>query len=197
MPVNEASAEARNTCRNTGITASAEAPTSAPCGSVGTSRQPRTARPSLVAIRSTPAAAASVLARGGVDANVLPSEPGATVAVPGVDAHFSADAAIVEDDSAPNVVAVLRGSDPALADTYVVFSAHMDHVGIGTANAAGDSIYNGADDDASGTSALVEMAQAFSMLDQAPRRSLIESTPRQKSAPVRSSLLMKQKRGTP
>ena len=110
---------------------------------------------------------------GGVDASALPAEPGATVTVAGVDAHFSADAVIVEDASAPNVVAVLRGSDPELANTYVVFSAHMDHVGIGTANATGDSIYNGADDDASGTSALVEMAQAFSMLDQAPRRSLI------------------------
>jgi Zn-dependent M28 family amino/carboxypeptidase len=49
----------------------------------------------------------------------------------------------------------------------------MDHVGIGAANAAGDSIYNGADDDASGTSALVEMAQAFSLLEEAPLRSLV------------------------
>jgi hypothetical protein len=120
-----------------------------------------------------PAAAAAVFARGGVDASALPAEPRATVVVPGVDAHFSADAVIVEDATAPNVVAILRGSDPELADTYVVFSAHMDHLGIGTANAAGDSIYNGADDDASGTAALVEMAQAFAGLDRAPRRSLV------------------------
>ena len=120
-----------------------------------------------------PAAAAAMLARGGVEMEALPTESGATLTVPGVDAHFSADALVVEDATAPNVVAVLRGSDPALADTYVVFSAHMDHVGVGTPNAAGDSIYNGADDDASGTSALVEMAQAFAMLDDAPRRSLV------------------------
>ncbi|MGH7567292.1 MAG: M28 family peptidase [Gemmatimonadota bacterium] len=120
-----------------------------------------------------PGAAAAVFARGGLDLGALSAEPGASLTVPSVEAHFSADAMIVEDATAPNVVAMLRGSDPALADTYVVFSAHMDHVGVGTANAAGDSIYNGADDDASGTSALVEMAQAFSLLDEAPRRSLI------------------------
>jgi hypothetical protein len=120
-----------------------------------------------------PAAAEAVFARGGVDLGSLLAEAGASLTVPGVEAHFSADAVVVEDATAPNVVAMLRGSDPALADTYVVFSAHMDHVGVGTANAAGDSIYNGADDDASGTSALVEMAQAFSLLDEAPRRSLV------------------------
>ena len=120
-----------------------------------------------------PAAAAAVLARGGLDLAALVTGPGEPQVVPGVEAHFSADAVIVEDATAPNVVAVLRGRDPELADTYVVFSAHMDHVGIGTANAAGDSIYNGADDDASGTAALVEMAQAFSTLEEAPRRSLV------------------------
>jgi hypothetical protein len=120
-----------------------------------------------------PAAAAALLARGGVELAALSAEPGASLTVPGVDTHFAAEAVIVEDATAPNVVAVLRGRDPALADTYVVFSAHMDHVGTGTANAAGDSIYNGADDDASGTSALVEMAQAFSLLEEPPRRSLV------------------------
>ena len=120
-----------------------------------------------------PAAAAAVLARGGVDLEALAATPETSVAVPGVEAHFSADAVVVEEASAPNVVAMLRGSDPDLADTYVVFSAHMDHVGVGTANAAGDSIYNGADDDASGTSALVEMAEAFSRLATPPRRSVV------------------------
>ncbi len=75
----------------------------------------------------------------------------------------------------PNVVGILPGSDPVLKDTYVVFSAHMDHVGVGAPNAQGDSIYNGADDDASGTSAVIEVAQAFAALpaDQRPKRSLI------------------------
>ena len=77
------------------------------------------------------------------------------------------------DIRAPNVVAVLPGSDPALRNTYVVFSAHMDHVGVGAPDASGDSIYNGADDDASGTAALVEVAEAFAALEDRPARSLI------------------------
>jgi hypothetical protein len=73
----------------------------------------------------------------------------------------------------PNVVAVLRGSDPALRDTYVVFSAHIDHVGVGSPDASGDSIYNGADDDASGTTTILEVAQAFASMPTRPARSLI------------------------
>jgi hypothetical protein len=72
----------------------------------------------------------------------------------------------------PNVVAVLRGSDPQLRDEYVVLSAHFDHVGIGRP-VAGDSIFNGADDNASGTAALLEVAKAFSSLPERPRRSVI------------------------
>lgn len=74
---------------------------------------------------------------------------------------------------APNVVGIRRGSDPALRDTYVVLSAHMDHVGIGPPDATGDSIYNGADDDASGTAAIVEVAEAFASLPDPPARSLL------------------------
>ncbi len=73
---------------------------------------------------------------------------------------------------APNVVGILPGSDPALAEEYVVFSAHMDHVGVGTP-VDGDAIYNGADDDASGTAGVLELAEAFSRLTSRPRRSLI------------------------
>jgi hypothetical protein len=72
-----------------------------------------------------------------------------------------------------NVVAVRRGSDPELADSYVVLTAHYDHVGIGSPDETGDSIYNGADDDASGTAAIVEMAEAFASLPEAPARSVI------------------------
>jgi Iap family predicted aminopeptidase len=73
----------------------------------------------------------------------------------------------------PNVIAVLRGSDPELRNTYVVLSAHMDHIGVSQPNAQGDSINNGADDDASGTAAVVEMAEAFASLPQRPARSII------------------------
>jgi hypothetical protein len=75
--------------------------------------------------------------------------------------------------SVPNVVAVLPGVDPVLRDEYVVFSAHFDHVGIGSPDAAGDSIYNGADDNASGTAAVLEIAEAFALLQPRPRRSIM------------------------
>jgi Zn-dependent M28 family amino/carboxypeptidase len=74
---------------------------------------------------------------------------------------------------APNVVAVLPGSDAALRDEYVVYSAHFDHVGVGAPDATGDSIYNGADDNASGTSAVLEAARAFAALQSRPPRSVM------------------------
>jgi Peptidase family M28 len=74
---------------------------------------------------------------------------------------------------APNVVGILRGSDPQMRDTYVVYSAHMDHVGVGLPDETGDSIYNGADDDASGTSAVIEIAQAFASMPERPKRSIV------------------------
>jgi hypothetical protein len=75
---------------------------------------------------------------------------------------------------APNVLAMIPGSDPELRDEYIVVSAHLDHVGIGNP-VNGDSIYNGADDNASGTTAILEMARALASLpeDQRPRRSVI------------------------
>ncbi len=80
---------------------------------------------------------------------------------------------VLSSASAPNVVGILGGSDPRLKQEYVVFSAHMDHVGVGRPDARGDSIYNGADDDASGTTAVMELAQAFARLQPRPKRSLL------------------------
>lgn len=73
----------------------------------------------------------------------------------------------------PNVVAILPGSDPELRNTYVVLSAHMDHIGVGRPDARGDSVNNGADDDASGSSAVLEVAEAFATMPKAPARSII------------------------
>src|SRR5690606_30249713 len=72
----------------------------------------------------------------------------------------------------PNVAGMLPGSDPVLRNTYVVVSAHIDHTGI-CAPGSPDPICNGADDDASGTSAIMELAEAFSQLPVAPKRSII------------------------
>ena len=72
----------------------------------------------------------------------------------------------------PNVVGVLRGSDPRVRNEFVVYTAHLDHLGIGTP-IRGDSIYNGALDNASGSAALLEVARAFAGLPRAPRRSVL------------------------
>jgi len=76
---------------------------------------------------------------------------------------------------APNVVAILPGRDPKLRDEYVVFSAHWDHFGIGAPDKNGDTIYNGALDNASGVASVLEIARALSSLPAAekPRRSIL------------------------
>jgi len=71
-----------------------------------------------------------------------------------------------------NVVARLEGSDPAVRDEHVVFTAHWDHFGVGEP-INGDRIYNGARDNATGTAALLEMARAFTRLPKPPRRSIL------------------------
>lgn len=70
-----------------------------------------------------------------------------------------------------NVVGILRGSDPALRDEAILVDAHYDHLGI-RANATPDSIFNGADDDASGTIAVLEIARMMA-LGPPPKRTLI------------------------
>ena len=71
-----------------------------------------------------------------------------------------------------NVVGVLPGSDPRLAKQYVALSAHLDHVGVG-APINGDSIYNGAMDNASGCAALLDFAQRLHEKGTRPRRSIL------------------------
>ncbi len=71
-----------------------------------------------------------------------------------------------------NVVAVVEGKDKKLKNEYVAVGAHYDHVGVGRPDATGDTIYNGADDDGSGTTALLAMAEAFSKA-KPPKRSII------------------------
>jgi len=77
-----------------------------------------------------------------------------------------------ESITSPNVIGILRGSDPELADEYVVFTAHLDHVGLGVP-IDGDTIYNGMYDNAMGSSLLLETARAFASMPEAPKRSII------------------------
>lgn len=75
--------------------------------------------------------------------------------------------------AAPNVVGMLEGSDPHLRGEYVVYSAHWDHLGIGAPNKNGDTIYNGALDNASGVACVLAIAETLAKLPpaQRPRRS--------------------------
>ena len=86
-----------------------------------------------------------------------------------VNAGFDADYRTVK---AANVVGMLPGSDPQLRKQAVVLTAHYDHLGLGKA-VDGDSIYNGALDNASGVASILTLAQAFSQLDNPPGRSVV------------------------
>jgi hypothetical protein len=61
--------------------------------------------------------------------------------------------------SSQNVIGIVEGTDPKLKDEYIIYSAHYDHVGIGTPNESGDTIYNGARDNAVGTTTVLSMAE--------------------------------------
>lgn len=121
------------------------------------------------------AAVSRVLADAGVDVAALQARQAEALevtVVDGVTAETTIAIETLDDASAPNVVGVLEGSDPELRDEYVVFSAHMDHVGVRPTE-SGDSIFNGADDNASGTATIMEVAEAMASLEQAPRRSMM------------------------
>ena len=71
-----------------------------------------------------------------------------------------------------NVVAKLAGSDPVLKDEYVIYTAHWDHYGIGP-EINGDTIYNGALDNATGVGGVMELARAFTKVTPPPKRSIL------------------------
>jgi Peptidase family M28 len=94
-----------------------------------------------------------------------PGPVGATVS-----AHVAAPA--VQPVKLRNVAGMLRGTDPQLKDTYLVVTAHYDHLGVRT-DVEGDGIYNGANDDASGTASVIAVAGALANLEEKPKRSIV------------------------
>jgi Peptidase family M28/PA domain len=78
----------------------------------------------------------------------------------------------LSDAHSPNVIGKLEGTDPALKSEYLLYTAHLDHVGIGEP-VDGDKVYNGALDNASGSATLLELARAFSKMNPRPRRSIL------------------------
>lgn len=116
-------------------------------------------------------------------------EPLPTFSVPGVKVtiNVSTNYEVVSTQLTKNVVGMVEGTDPVLKKTYVMFGAHLDHVGYRTAAPAGggrggrgattatgepDLIFNGADDDGSGSTGLIGIAKAFATGPK-PKRSVI------------------------
>ncbi len=120
-----------------------------------------------------PALASSLLRAAGLTlesarASAQGSPTFAPVTLPGVsvtlDSHM-----LREERSSENVIGTIEGTDPVLKDQVVVFSAHYDHLGVGSDG----RIYRGADDDGSGTSMILELARAFAKNPVRPKRTLL------------------------
>jgi Zn-dependent M28 family amino/carboxypeptidase len=94
----------------------------------------------------------------------------------GVSVRFKTDVVKVKGEGS-NVIGILPGSDPALASQYVIIGAHYDHLGLGGPDSLAampeGQIHHGADDNASGTAAMLELARVMSKSGKAPKRSLI------------------------
>jgi Zn-dependent M28 family amino/carboxypeptidase len=119
-------------------------------------------------------AAKKILALGGQDFDALKKQARTREFKPvplGLKASIAIKNTLRTIDS-QNVVAKLEGSDQALKDQFVVYSAHWDHLGIG-APVNGDKIYNGAVDNASGVATVLEIARAFTEIRPQPKRSIL------------------------
>jgi hypothetical protein len=118
----------------------------------------------------------SILEKAGIDPNRWRRlQQGGSRPVPGLTIELRVTRKVLEHAQAPNVVGILEGSDPLLRTEYLVYSAHIDHIGI-TAGQP-DSINNGADDNASGAAGLLELVDAFSHAGVRPRRSILFLAP--------------------
>ncbi|MDH3333515.1 MAG: M28 family peptidase [Gammaproteobacteria bacterium] len=90
----------------------------------------------------------------------------------GITTSLAMDVEIQRVQSA-NILGLIPGSDPELKDEVVVYTAHHDHLGIGTPNEDGDAIYNGAMDNATGVAQVMAIAKAIKAMPEAPRRSIL------------------------
>ncbi len=90
----------------------------------------------------------------------------------GISTSLEMDVDITRVQSA-NVLGLITGSDPELRNEVVIYTAHHDHLGVGTPNEDGDAIYNGAMDNATGVAQVMAIAKAIKALPEAPRRSVL------------------------
>jgi Zn-dependent M28 family amino/carboxypeptidase len=138
--------------------------------------------PAVFAVRTATARAVFTQAGLGTDSlRAWGDRPLAAHPLSGIRVQLAVHQRILEHAAAPNAIGVLEGSDATLKHEYVLFTAHMDHIGTpssgeGCAARGADSICNGADDDGSGTVAVVALAQAFATAGERPKRSLVFMT---------------------
>ena len=117
-----------------------------------------------------------LLAAAGIDPDGLRrSERGESQSIDGLTVELGLSRKALRRVRAPNVAGILRGSDPVLRDEYLVYSAHIDHIGVSPGRP--DSINNGSDDNASGAAGLLELVEAFSRPGARPRRSILFLAP--------------------
>lgn len=100
--------------------------------------------------------------------NLLPGETGI---IPGLSIELEIPPG--EEPSSFNAGAWLPGSDPDRQNEIIAFTAHLDHIGVATEGAGADKIYNGADDNASGSTAILAIAEAFASLERRPARPVL------------------------
>ena len=125
----------------------------------------------------TDAAAQRLMKLAGQDLDALRTQAATRDFKPvslGVKAKLSL-ASEVKQVAAPNVIGLLEGRDPKLKSEYVIYSAHWDHLGVGAPDKNGDTIYNGALDNASGVACVLAIADVLAKLPvaQRPRRSIL------------------------
>jgi len=127
--------------------------------------------PPVLALRDSTVAAA------GADLAAIRADAGRVRALPLGRLEIQAQRRVIDEPMLPNVVGILEGSDRRLRAEAVVFVAHTDHVGVtadGRCAAMGaDSICNGANDNASGTVGVIELAEAYASLRPRPARSMV------------------------
>ncbi len=128
-----------------------------------------------ILVSINPASADKLLAGSGHSIKEIADAANAGQALP----HFAIPGTLqvktqveTKEVQSPNVAAKFEGSDPKLKDEFVVFSAHLDHLGIG-APVNGDSIYNGAMDNASGVAAMLDVAGSLRDKNARPKRSIL------------------------
>ncbi len=137
------------------------------------SREPED-RPRLPAILINEAMARALFAGERADADsILQENPPEGFAL-SADKRLSFNAALrIERTPTSNVIAIVEGSDPKLKSEYVALSCHYDHVGVSRRQTASDRIFNGADDNGSGTVTLLAVAEAMAKAKKRPKRSFL------------------------